>query len=545
MADDDMPKKGVSSSSSDLNLTFSDRIYLHPNDTGSIPIVTIKLTGTENYKVWSIAMTYALRNHNKIGFIDGSCEKDNTNTTLANQWDMCNSVVFTWILNSLSSDLYVGAIYAKSASELWNDLKDTYDKVDGSAVFNLHKSINSLNQSGASLVDYYNNLNSLWKQFDAMVSLPACTLVKNLIEILLLLELLNPLQLLLQPRLLITTRFFELVGYPAGYVKRNFNPKSVSSNNTSADIHSNNASSNSASNSPVSLSNEQLARLTNLLNDNGVSTANAIWQDLKANKTVGIGKQFNGLYLFNFDNAFYFINRIPSSVLFGKSPYFYVYGHDPSLSYFKGYKLLSLENKSIFYSRDIKFYETVFPFKMKSKLKQTEFDSGVTKDLNQKNFFENENPKRPNDEGRVSSNNDETELSPDIQGNGNSKSISMDEKNNIHPEGTVPNETDFVNDFYENSEFNSEVEELLVNTVRRSTRQTKLPTNLNDFIIEGKVKYGVEKVVNYANLNHESFCFASGLNKSIEPTCYEEAILDNNWIDAMNTEIEALNKNHT
>ncbi|GJV98148.1 ribonuclease H-like domain-containing protein [Tanacetum coccineum] len=125
------------------------------------------------------------------------------------------------------------------------------------------------------------------------------------------------------------------------------------------------------------------------------------------------------------------------------------------------------------------------------------------------------------------------------------KQLSWMKKNNIHPEGTVPNETDFVNDFYENSEFNSEVEELPVNNVRRSTRQTKLPTSLNDFIIEGKVKYGVEKVVNYVNLNHESFCFASGLNKSIEPTCYKEVILDNNWIDAMNAKIEALKKNNT
>ncbi|GJS98442.1 hypothetical protein Tco_0819612 [Tanacetum coccineum] len=61
----------------------------------------------------------------------------------------------------------------------------------------------------------------------------------------------------------------------------------------------------------------------------------------------------------------------------------------------------------------------------------------------------------------------------------------------------------------------------------------------------GKVKYGVEKVVGSANVNHESFCFASGLNKSVEPTCYEEDILDNNWIDAMNAKIEALNKNDT
>ncbi|GJR07099.1 hypothetical protein Tco_1409647 [Tanacetum coccineum] len=78
-------------------------------------------------------------------------------------------LVVYWILNSLSSDLYDGAIYAKTACELWTDLKDTYDKVDGSAVFNLHKSINSLSQSGASLADYYNNLYSLWKQFDANI----------------------------------------------------------------------------------------------------------------------------------------------------------------------------------------------------------------------------------------------------------------------------------------------------------------------------------------------------------------------------------------
>ncbi|GJT39843.1 hypothetical protein Tco_0939708 [Tanacetum coccineum] len=151
------------------------------------------------------------------------------------------------------------------------------------------------------------------------------------------------------------------VGYPAGYVKRNFNSNSrpVTSNNAFADVHSNGVSSNNAttSNSHVSLSSEQLARLMNLLNENGVSTANANMaalntkigdlkinnevtvydvlvvpeytisllyvhnlsrdsklfvgfdesncyiQDLKANKNVEISKQYNGLYLFDVDNA--------------------------------------------------------------------------------------------------------------------------------------------------------------------------------------------------------------------------------------------------
>ncbi|GKA62052.1 ribonuclease H-like domain-containing protein [Tanacetum coccineum] len=130
--------------------------------------------------------------------------------------------------------------------------------------------------------------------------------------------------------------------------------------------------------------------------------------------------------------------------------------------------------------------------------------------------------------GRVSSNDDDTELSPDInQGNDDSEVISMDETNNTHYEGIVPNETDFINEFYENSEFNYDTKELPANTLRRSSRQTKLPSSLNDFIVKGKFKYGVERVVNYANLNHDNYCFVSAFNKSVEPTCYEEAILDN------------------
>ncbi|GKF51076.1 hypothetical protein Tco_0147543 [Tanacetum coccineum] len=97
---------------SDLNMYLGDALYLHPNNTSGSPIVTIKLTSIENYK------------------------------------DMCNSVVVTWILNSLSSELFAGAIYAKNAYEMWTDLKETYDKVDGSVVFNIHKSINSLSQNG-------------------------------------------------------------------------------------------------------------------------------------------------------------------------------------------------------------------------------------------------------------------------------------------------------------------------------------------------------------------------------------------------------------
>nr|GEX45332.1 putative Gag-polypeptide of LTR copia-type [Tanacetum cinerariifolium] len=211
--------KGVSSSSY-LNLTFGDPLYLHPNDTGGSPIVTIKLTGTENYK------------------------------------DMCNSIVFTWILNSLSPDLYVGAIYAKTASKLWT-VKAAFAIVSGEES---HRNITCANLTkptatafAAKAIDkkrfntncgstsnnnkgFNSGSNSNNRGPNLNLKCTNCNKIGHIVD-----------------------RCFEIIGYPAGYVKRNFstNSKSVgTSNNSVVDPNSNIAGNNTASNSPVSLFNE-------------------------------------------------------------------------------------------------------------------------------------------------------------------------------------------------------------------------------------------------------------------------------------------------
>ncbi|KAJ0876787.1 putative RNA-directed DNA polymerase [Helianthus annuus] len=156
-------------------LDIGDPLYLHPSDSSTLTIVSIKLKGTENYPVWSNAMRLALEAKNKYGFIDGKCIKPKDDQVLANQWERCNSVVITWLLNSISEELFLGQVFSKLASEVWTDLKESFDKVDGSVVYDLYKRINGISQNGSTVAEYYNRLTTMWKQFDAMVQLPTCS----------------------------------------------------------------------------------------------------------------------------------------------------------------------------------------------------------------------------------------------------------------------------------------------------------------------------------------------------------------------------------
>ncbi|GJZ70962.1 putative RNA-directed DNA polymerase [Tanacetum coccineum] len=79
---------------------------------------------------------------------------------------------------------------------------------------------------------------------------------------------------------------------------------------------------------------------------------------------------------------------------------------------------------------------------------------------------------------------------------------------------------------------------------RRSSRKTTLLRKLGDYVLDKKVKYGIDKSVNYANLSKDYFVFATSLNKIIEPKTYLETASDHRWVKAMNLEMEALSRNN-
>ncbi|GJX74366.1 putative transcription factor interactor and regulator CCHC(Zn) family protein, partial [Tanacetum coccineum] len=126
----------VSASSCDdkiSNLDLGNPLHLQTSDFNSNTIISIKLTGTENYRVWDAAMKLVINTRNKTGFLDGTCLKSTyaNSDPLSNQWERCNSIMLSWLLNCVSEELFFGQIFSDNASEVWAELKETYDKLDG------------------------------------------------------------------------------------------------------------------------------------------------------------------------------------------------------------------------------------------------------------------------------------------------------------------------------------------------------------------------------------------------------------------------------
>ncbi|XP_070040505.1 uncharacterized protein [Nicotiana tomentosiformis] len=117
-------------------------------------------------------MRIAILGRNKLGFINGSCKRENYGPNLVDLWGRCNAIVFSWIMNCVSPELLSGIVYSSNAYVVWKDLKERFDKVDGSRIFQLHKEIATVSQETNAIVTYYSKFRSLWTEFDSLAPTP-------------------------------------------------------------------------------------------------------------------------------------------------------------------------------------------------------------------------------------------------------------------------------------------------------------------------------------------------------------------------------------
>ncbi|XP_055822236.1 uncharacterized protein LOC129890778 [Solanum dulcamara] len=83
--------------------------------------------------------------------MDGTCKKEIYIEELWGQRERVNAIVLSWLMNSVLKSLLSGIAFSSSASNVWTDLQERFDRVDRSRTYSLHKEIATLKQDSAAM----------------------------------------------------------------------------------------------------------------------------------------------------------------------------------------------------------------------------------------------------------------------------------------------------------------------------------------------------------------------------------------------------------
>ncbi|GJX00624.1 cysteine-rich receptor-like protein kinase 8 [Tanacetum coccineum] len=103
---------------------FQNTLYLHPSDGPSTLIIQEKLVGAQNYRAWKRAIEIGLSTKRKLGFVKGMVVRSPIDANLAEQWDTCNNMVFSWIIGSVHDSI------ASSIGEYYTQIKYVWEELD-------------------------------------------------------------------------------------------------------------------------------------------------------------------------------------------------------------------------------------------------------------------------------------------------------------------------------------------------------------------------------------------------------------------------------
>ncbi|XP_075074557.1 uncharacterized protein LOC142162140 [Nicotiana tabacum] len=104
----------------------SDPLYLHLSDNPGAMLVSVTFSGI-GYRSWRRAVLCGLSVKNKTGFISGECKRPDPQSPKFRQWERCDDMVTSWILNLLSKEIVDSGVlditsYYTQLKKFWEEL---------------------------------------------------------------------------------------------------------------------------------------------------------------------------------------------------------------------------------------------------------------------------------------------------------------------------------------------------------------------------------------------------------------------------------------
>ncbi|GAU37803.1 hypothetical protein TSUD_276210, partial [Trifolium subterraneum] len=145
--------------------------FMHPNENPGNILATPLLSGP-NYHSWSRAVTVALRSKHKIHFINGSLPRPPDGDRDSIAWDRCNTMVMSWLSNSVEPEISQSILWMDTATEIWKELKERFYQGDVFRISDIQEEIYTLKQGDNSISSYYTKMKKLWQELDNFRPIP-------------------------------------------------------------------------------------------------------------------------------------------------------------------------------------------------------------------------------------------------------------------------------------------------------------------------------------------------------------------------------------
>ncbi|XP_057455232.1 uncharacterized protein LOC130746569 [Lotus japonicus] len=127
-----------------------------------------------NYNAWARSMKRVLVAKNKFKFINGEIQVAVPGDANYEAWDRCNSLINSWILNSVTSSIANSIVFVENACDAWKDLHDRFSQGDLVRIAELQNEISNLKQNTLSVNDYYTEIKTLWEELEQYRPIPRC-----------------------------------------------------------------------------------------------------------------------------------------------------------------------------------------------------------------------------------------------------------------------------------------------------------------------------------------------------------------------------------
>ncbi|KAL2236190.1 UNVERIFIED_CONTAM: hypothetical protein Sindi_1351200 [Sesamum indicum] len=149
-------------------------LKLQPGDNPGISLVTNLFDGT-NFLSWSRSVKLGLKTKMKLPFINGEMQKPEKNGKEFEQWIRTDSIVASWILNSIKREISECFMYTTTSRALWKELENRFGQSNGPMEYQLKKELGATIQGTMSLSTYFNKLMKLCDELACITPILTCT----------------------------------------------------------------------------------------------------------------------------------------------------------------------------------------------------------------------------------------------------------------------------------------------------------------------------------------------------------------------------------